>query len=188
MYVKCSHCDMSWRFSFSCLVCFMFCVLLGSAWACLPLVWGHFLPMIFLKIWSVSLTWGSSPSSRLGFFVLSHISCTFLSCVLFCCFNSYPLLIWSRFSLSSLNRYSIFYLINSACRTFPLRFLVVTGFFNSVSISSWVLCSVCIVWLNSIPKSLSFSPAPQVFFFFSFCQGGEHHSDISSPWFNWVVT
>lgn len=46
----------------SCLVYLMFCVLLVSVWVCSSLVWQSFLLWSF-KVWSVSLTWDSSPSS-----------------------------------------------------------------------------------------------------------------------------
>lgn len=96
----------------------------------------EFCSMILLKIWSMPLTWGSFPSSILifwwfGHFMVSLVSCMFLSCALlkFSCF-----LVWSVFTTLSLGLifsllFHLFYLWG-----FPLSFLV--GLLNFASLSS----------------------------------------------------
>lgn len=108
--------------------------------------------LIFMKIWSIPLTWDPSTMPviwRFCLFMVFYVFCMFLSFIIFS--FSYSFLILSRsYTLSSRpDNLSLAWFILLVRVSFDFSGWII-GLFQSIFISSLVLANVCISLLNSV--------------------------------------
>lgn len=179
----------------ACQVKFLFWTCLCTVGSCICMVvaflsLGKFSPMIWLKIWSMEVSWDSSTSSmpavlKFSLFMMSHNSCTFFFCDFLKNINSLCYLVKILYIILE-PWYSLFCLIHSTLKLEFLHWIVM--FSNSIICSAWVLFSVPIFLLNAALKYWIVSVL-SIILMFVFSQPSLSFSFpcVLCSWFHWAV-